>query len=136
MLKRLFPGTTPSNCTCTSPATDKYNCIAWAYGIDNNWCQPGWFWPISRQDNTIDAYVELFSSIGYVYCKGASYEEGFEKIALYTKDGEPKHAARQLPTGKWTSKLGQNIDIEHDYPEVLNGPNYGVASIFMKRKIY
>ena len=129
-----FPKITTSNCRCTSPATDDYNCIAWAYGIDSDWCQPGLFWPISRQDNTIDAYVELFVSIGYVRCKDALYEEGFEKIALYTINGEPTHAARQLATGKWTSKLGSDIDIEHDYPEVLDGPAYGAASIFMRKK--
>jgi hypothetical protein len=56
------------------------------------------------------------------------------RIVLYIKDGKPTHAARQLPTGKWTSKLGSDIDIEHDYPEVLNGQDYGIASIFMKRK--
>ena len=62
-------------------------------------------------------------------------EKGFQKIALYVKDGIPTHAARQLPTGKWTSKLGRDIDIEHDFPEVLNGADYGVASIFMKKEI-
>jgi hypothetical protein len=37
-------------------------------------------------------------------------------------------------TGKWTSKLGRGIDIEHDSPEILNGSAYGIAKIFMKRK--
>ena len=131
----LFPKITPSNCRCTSPATDDYNCIAWAYERDNVWCEPGFFWPISRHEYTIEVYIELFSSIGYRRCEDASYEKGFQKIALYIKDEKPTHAARQLTTGKWTSKLGQDIDIEHDYPEVLDGPAYGVASIFMKREI-
>jgi hypothetical protein len=78
--------------------------------------------------------MDLFSSIDYSCCEDASYEKGFQKIALYIKDGVPTHAARQLPTGKWTSKLGPDIDIEHDCPEVLNESVYGVASIFMKRE--
>lgn len=134
MLKSSFPRVTPHNCRCTSPATDDYNCIAWAYGRDDVWCQPGFFWPIPRQEDTIEAYKELFLSIGYRCCENASYEKGFQKIALYIKDGCPTHAARQLPTGKWTSKLGHNIDIEHDCPEVLNESDYGVASIFMIRE--
>ena len=133
LARDFFPKITPSNCRCTSPATYDYNCIAWAYERDDVWCQPGFFWPIPRKENTIKAYKELFSSIGYRRCEDASYEEGFQKIALYIKDEKPTHAARQLATGKWTSKLGSNIDVEHDYPEVLDGPEYGSASIFMKR---
>jgi len=134
-LKRYFPDITPSNSRCTSPATYNYNCIAWAYERDNVWIQPGFFWPIHQEECSIEAYIELFSSIGYIHCEDTAYEEGFQKIVLYIKDGRLTHAARQLPTGKWTSKLGSDIDIEHDYPEVLNGNDYGVASIFMKRKI-
>jgi len=129
-----FPKITTSNCRCTSPATNDYNCIAWAYGKDNVWCEPGLFWPISCHEYTIEAYMELFSSIGYMCCEDASYEEGFQKVALYIKDEKPTHAARQLATGKWTSKLGSDIDIEHDYPEVLDGPAYGAASIFMRKE--
>ena len=58
-----------------------------------------------------------------------------EKVAIYLLNGMPTHAARQLSTGKWTSKLGLSIDIEHDSPDVLDGPEYGKASIFLKRKI-
>jgi hypothetical protein len=50
--------------------------------------------------------------------------------------GRADVCARQLSTGKWTSKLGRDMDIEHDSPEVLNGPAYGEASIFMKKRVY
>ena len=43
-------------------------------------------------------------------------QDGYEKIAIYALDGEPTHAARQLDTGRWTSKLGKHEDIEHDTP--------------------
>jgi hypothetical protein len=135
-----FPCITELNSSPTSPKTDEYNCIAWAYGRDDEWFQPDaeeqYFWPISRREYSIAAHEELFSSIGYSRCADASQEDGFLKIALYVdKEGQPTHAARQLPTGKWTSKLGEEVDIEHDSPEVLNGPAYGTAKIFMKRKI-
>jgi hypothetical protein len=136
-LIELFPSLTKANFTPTSPETGVYNCIAWAYGRNDVWCQPdgGYFWPISRKDGSIDAYVELFSSVGYRLCADASMEAGFLKIALYVKHGQITHAARQLTTGRWTSKLGQSVDIEHDCPEVLNGPAYGGASILMKRAL-
>jgi hypothetical protein len=135
-----FPCITASNSRQTSPATNEYNCIAWAYGRDDVWCWPDpwlqYYWPIPRRECSIDAYEELFASIGYVRCADASKEDGFLKIAIYVDTiGQPTHAARQLATGKWTSKLGRNFDIEHDSPEVLNGPKYGVAQVFMKRKI-
>jgi len=139
MLMRIlmhdFPHITQHNFRQTSQAAIDYNCIAWAYGRNDVWCWPSTicFWPIARCEETVDAFEELFSSIGYKRCVDASLECGFLKIVLYVKDGKPTHAARQLATGKWTSKLGQNIDIEHDTPDVLNGPGYGVASVYMKR---
>jgi hypothetical protein len=119
--------------------TETYNCIAWACGRDDVWCWPDeygqYFWPIPRRECSINAFVELFASIGYSPCINASTENGFLKIALYVKAGQITHAARQLPTGKWTSKLGQYIDIEHDFSEVLDGPEYGTASIFLKKEL-
>lgn len=45
------------------------------------------------------------------------------------------HAARQLPTGKWTSKLGRSEDIEHTTPEAVSGTTYGAMVCFMGRAI-
>jgi hypothetical protein len=136
--KKAFPKHNGNNCRKTSDSDNKYNCIAWAYGENSKW-----FWPAKRyewpenvtRENTIEAFMELFSSINYCLCDNQLFEPGYEKVAIYVLNGEPKHAARQLTTGKWTSKIGQNIDIEHDSPEVLDGPLYGSATIFMKRKI-
>jgi hypothetical protein len=44
------------------------------------------------------------------------------------------HAARQLPTGKWTSKLGKAEDIEHDSPDDVAGGIYGEVVLFMRRQ--
>ena len=138
-LLSYFPDITEFNTRQTSPATTEYNCIAWACGKNNVCFWPDrrqlYSWPIPRRENSISAFEDLFSSIGYVRCADASKEAGFLKIAIYAdKRGKPTHAARQLKTGKWTSKLGEYIDIEHDSPEVLNGPKYGVAKVFMKKK--
>ena len=139
VLRPNFPYITESNSSPTSPETVEYNCIAWAYGRNDVWCEPDasgqYFWPISCREYSIAAFEELFSSIGYSRCVNALKEDGFLKIVLYVdKAGRPTHAAKQLPTGKWTSKLGPNVDIEHDSPEVLNGPAYGTAKIFMKKR--
>jgi hypothetical protein len=138
-LRQSFEHITEFNSRPTSPDSSDYNCIAWAYGRNDIWCHPDsegqYFWPISNRKYSVDAFMELFSSIGYILCTDESKEDGFLKIVLYVdKEGLPTHAARQLITGKWTSKLGSGIDIEHDSPDNLNGSIYGIAKIFMKRK--
>jgi hypothetical protein len=49
--------------------------------------------------------------------------------------GAPKHAARQLPNGNWTSKMGRFEDIQHFELSSIGGPFYGEASVYMARKV-
>lgn len=68
-------------------------------------------------------------------CPDAVLEEGYEKVAIYaSRGGEATHAARQLPNGRWTSKCGENIDIEHVL-EGLEGPAYGEVAKILKREL-
>ena len=108
-LTDLFPKLTRENHEITSPATVRYNCIAWAARNTERWWQPGVFWPVdsSRDDHGIGNVVEAFRSLGYEECDDGTLEAGFEKLALYGSAMMYTHAARQLPDGKWTSKLGQ-----------------------------
>jgi hypothetical protein len=92
------------------------------------------FWPDhAPRISTLDAFVATFSLDGYAPCATGDFEKGWEKIALYAKDGVPTHAARQLGSGKWTSKLGRLEDIEHDSPELLEGDTYGAVVRFLRR---
>ena len=55
-------------------------------------------------------------------CESGDLEVGFEKVAIYAQaDGAPTHAARQLPDGTWTSKLGQEVDIGHTDLQGVSG---------------
>jgi len=54
----------------------------------------------------LESIKNLFIPVGYSECHDASLEPGFEKIAIYANTDGPQHAARQLVTGRWTSKLG------------------------------
>jgi len=73
--------------------------------------------------------------LGYVECPDASFEPGFQKIALYAKglSMKPTHAALQLPSGRWTSKLGALEDVDHSDLAALQGPAYGSAVRYLKR---
>ena len=132
-----FPRLTEQNHRITSPPSRDYNCIAWSAGDTERWWQPGVYWPVetSPDDCGLDALIEAFRSLGFEECDEGHPEEGFEKVALYGGTFLYTHAARQLPDGKWTSKLGRSGDLEHDTPDDLAGGMYGEAHQFMRRPI-
>jgi hypothetical protein len=122
----------------TSQPDDKYNCIAWALAIDSQfwWPNGNGYWPGRRNGQdlppTLDVFCTAFALHRYVPCPGANLEQGFEKVALYAKGHEVTHAARQLPSGYWTSKLGTNVDVEHELHQI-EGPLYGAVAAFLRR---
>jgi hypothetical protein len=84
-------------------------------------------------EETVAAFVAAFMTLGYVPCDGTAVEPSWERVALYaTADGVPTHAARQLGIGRWTSKLGRQVDIDHGLLE-LEGAAYGAVARIMKR---
>jgi hypothetical protein len=117
-----LPSLTDKTCTVTSRATNRYNCIAWAASEDhrNWWPDPlriG-YWPLPKREVTIPAFIEAYRTIGYEVCADDSLEAGLEKIAIFAIRDPfgmivPTHAALQLQSGEWTSKLGPFEDISH-----------------------
>ena len=94
----------------------------------------GYYWPPGvKRDDSAESWVQVFEIHGYRRCDNIDLEQGFEKIAIYVKDGEPEHVTRQLVNGAWTSKLGLDEDIEHNTLEGLAGEKFGVVEIVMKR---
>src|SRR5947209_104512 len=118
--RRAFPALTDENHVETSPSDNQYNCIGHAAGT-RFWWWPAEviggavYWPPDvARELTIEAFVSAYETIGYVDCgDDGGLEVGFEKIALYAKDGLPCHAARQIDACYWTSKLGRSEDISH-----------------------
>jgi len=133
-----WPNLTAYNYRKTSDRSEDYNCIAWA--IDEItvriWPdEPGYFWPDTiLQPESTQAFIEYFTTYNYVVCENGELEAGFEKIAIYVEDDEVTHAAKQLQSGRWSSKLRIALeDIEHDALEALEASGYGRATIFMRR---
>jgi hypothetical protein len=136
-LEAIFPGLHDSTYQITSPSTGDYNCIAWAAGDVGRWWWPDLagkrYWPAGvPRDETVAAFQDAFHTLGFVVCAGDGLEPGVEKIALFADDEGPQHAARQLPNGRWTSKLGELEDIEHTLRE-LEGVDYGKVVAVMQR---
>lgn len=143
IIENHFPKLKTTRYRITSPETPYYNCIAWAFEDDHKWWWPDpmfqYYWPADiPREETIDAFVSAFEKIEYVTCDSSDFEKGFQKIAIYVDNyNKPTHAARQLQTGEWTSKLGGLHDIEHKY-DALSGntkSEYGNIAIIMKKKL-
>jgi hypothetical protein len=116
-----FPNLLTTGYRVTSPVSRAYNCFAWAAGQNDRWWNPlepekPYYWVDGAPaELTITAFIQAYATLGFTPCESSALEDGLEKIALYaTPDGEPTHAARQLPTGKWTSTLGRWEDVEHE----------------------
>lgn len=139
-IEENFPNLRNTPYQITSPHTALYNCIAWAANDQTKWWWPDIFgmayWPpgVPRIE-TLEAFVQAYETIGYEICSQSSHETGYEKVAIYIdSEGKPTHAARQLPNGFWTSKLGQGHDISHTLQGV-EGKTYGTVGQILKRKI-
>ena len=121
-LLAAFPGLARNGCIVTSPPDQHYNCIVWVVGDNRQWWWPTpadfteAFWPkgIAREE-TVPAFRDAFISAGFVECQTDHFETGHEKIALFANDdGVPLHSSRQCANGRWTSKMGELEDIEHE----------------------
>lgn len=125
----------------TSDKTGKYNCFAWAGGDEHRVWSPtalggGVYWPPGIPAlPTLAGAIDAYEREGFERCDNSLHEDGYVKIALFADAlNEPRHAARQLPDGTWTSKLGDHIDIWHEKVEAVGGVMYGEPKVFMRRE--
>jgi hypothetical protein len=124
----------------TSECDNDYNCIAFAAGELDRWWEPfpeeglGYYWPEgATRSRMLPGHIEAFRTRGYEVCEDGSLDTSKEKIVIYVNGyGHVEHAARQLPDGRWTSKIGTFDDIVHETPHSLEGA-YGPPSCFMQR---
>jgi hypothetical protein len=151
-LEYIFPKLAAAGYQKTSDATGhqlapgSYNCIAWAAGDTHHgfwWPHKDAYWPFwSSRDLSLPAFVKAFRWLGYSVCDNSRLEFAFEKVALYTINKIPKHMARQLRDGMWTSKCGCFEDITHFTLDAVEsyGPvpyaEYGYPELYMKRLIF
>lgn len=153
----VFPQLRRDEYSKTSCEDTHYNCIAHAACKDDNWWWPvegaveGVYWPVGVDPKeTIEAFILAYETVGYEVfpTQSRELEAGLEKIAIYEAPDpddngkiKPSHAARQLPDGSWTSKLGDWEDIEHRTLEALEtgddeahqGLGYGKVAVIMQR---
>jgi hypothetical protein len=136
-LRRIFPRLFGGQYQVISHKTRRYNCTAWAAEHNDGWWEASedGVWPADvLDDGTVAAAICLFESLGYTRTDDSAWEPGFKKVAIYKSEGGYfTHAARQLPDGRWTSKLGKGQDIEHDTLASLTGSLYGTIAQIMRK---
>jgi hypothetical protein len=96
-------------------------------------------WPPNvARELTTEAFLRAYGSLGYALCFDGTLEDGIEKVALYGKGPHgaevPTHAALQLETGEWTSKLGNYEDVTHTTTRDMVGPAYGHVICYLARR--
>jgi len=141
VLRDRFPSLGASHFQITSPATGDYTCIGYAAGdVERVWLPDPWpeglyYWPGGApREHTVAAWTRAFESIGYLPWDNGELELDVDKVALYADaSGAPQHVARQLPNGRWTSKVGKMEDIEHEL-DGLEGESYGRVVLVLGRR--
>ena len=83
---QLFPRLSGEGFKIVEQESDRYNCIAYAAGDTTNWWWPNGidYWPPwATVDNKIESLKEMFAGLEYEQCDNSSFEDGYEKVALY-----------------------------------------------------
>jgi hypothetical protein len=146
-LNGIFPNLRTTNRTITSEIDPNYNCVAWALRDTERWWEPygivipapfpPYYWPENiPHDLSPRTFISLFETQGFEVTEDPDLENGVEKLALYVRKNQFQHVARQLPNGRWTSKIGRQEDIEHELNDLKSHGPYacGTASIIMQRR--
>ena len=143
-LKLMLPGLQSTPYSVTSDATPAYNCVSWAVGETHRWWEPSdstsKYWPAGvPHEDSVEALQDALATVGFTLCDDGQLEPGFVKLAIFADDEGYTHVARQLPSGRWTSKLGSDRDIEHELEALQTQPgtwsrySYGEVVAYMQR---
>ena len=138
LLREAFPNLEKEGFEIVEVPSRRYNCIAYAAGDIANWWEPtrGRYWPLhATRSDSIESLRDVFVGLGFEQCEDSDAEDGYRKIVLYEAQGTGKHAAVQLSSGRWHSKMGQGPVVEHTSPESLSGGIYGNPTMYMRRVV-
>lgn len=89
------------------------------------------YWPIESDSSRLADAIGAFEAVGFRQVAVARARVGWQTITLYAAGAEVTHAARLLGNGRWTSKLGPDIDI--DTLDALRGGLYGEPAVMLER---
>lgn len=125
------------NFVLKSPMSFQYNCIAYAMGMEDRWIDsasvPWHWWPPVRKGREGSDLAEAFRYFGFEACgMDDTYDEQYDKVALYRNTSGWTHAARVVGNGMYHSKFGASYDGTHSSGDVLEA-QYGNPFLIMRR---
>ncbi len=126
----------------TGPKDGRYNCFAWAMHKKTTWVD-AYRWPVhvACDLNSERCGFRHWEALGYERTDEGVYTPGYDTIGLYFADASHwfdekdtlVHATRALPNGHWTSKIGAEERISHEYADSLEASMYGSLRGFVRR---
>lgn len=128
-----FPNINQNNSNVIGHKTRNYNCIAFAFGDQTRWWWPdgSHFWPKDCLDpDESESFEKLFRKVGAKITPidrvdKIAHDPKYVTLAIYAdEDGAINHLAVLNEDNTWTSKLGANYLIEHEYDALTQG-SYG-----------
>ena len=97
--------------------------------------RPGHWWPsLVPRDSKQTTLIKAFEAVGFEVCKDGEPQKGYDKVALYSLNGQWTHAARILSTSIYHSKMGRSWDVQHSSGDIFKETIYGTVFCFMQRK--
>jgi hypothetical protein len=124
-LLTLFSRLRPGGFALIGPVDPNFNCIGHADGSEENCCVP----------ESIDAYVQHFRAHGFVECYGPDSGSGAPMVAIFAHGVRACHAALRID-GKWTSKIGGGVTIQHELDDLIGDrpTEYGRIVRYMRKQ--
>jgi hypothetical protein len=96
-IENWFPNIVGKNFKIIKSKGD-FNCVSFSLGIFDGWMWTSTeLWPYDRipRNSGIEGFKKLYKLYGYEECYNPNYEAEYEKIAFYSKQGEPSHACKR-----------------------------------------
>lgn len=126
------------NFVLTSEWTYRYNCIAFAMGMQDRWVDssniPWHWWPSTVNKGTKEEdLIAAFRYFGFEECEmDDTFDSIYDKVALYHDAVGWTHADRIVGEGVYHSKFGVSYDGRHSSGNVLSAV-YGTPFLIMRR---
>lgn len=78
--------------------------------------------------------IDAFLAVGFEQTDNGLFENGYDKVALFQKDGEWTHASRIESDNVEYSKFGGSFDGLHSY-NIFSDSIYGNEYAYMRRPV-
>jgi hypothetical protein len=76
--------------------SEKFNCVSFSIDVFDDWIWPNESWQGLPRNLGIDGFKMFYEKHGYLESSDSSFDPEYDKVAFYSKNNIPTHAARQF----------------------------------------